>query len=186
LPQEGRVIGSVSRLVPRKGMDVLIEAAARLAPDYPDLVIAIGGTGRDRPRLERLVARHDAPVRLLGRIDEEAMPQFYGCLDAFAMLCRNRWFGLEQEGFGIVFMEAAACGVAQVAGDSGGAPDAVDDGVTGVVVRHPRDVTEVTAALRRLLDDEAARAAMGAAARRRAVDEFDYDRLAARFDAALP
>ena len=69
-------------------------------------------------------------------------PALYGCADVFAMPCRNRWGGLEQEGFGIVFVEAAACGVPQVAGDSGGAAEAVDDGVTGLVVRRPDDPDE--------------------------------------------
>lgn len=186
LPPDARIVGSVSRLVPRKGMDVLIEAAARLAPGHPDVVVAIAGEGRDRARLERLVRSTGAPVRLVGRVDERQLAAFYGCLDVFAMLCRNRWLGLEQEGFGIVFMEAAACGVPQVAGDSGGSADAVDDGVTGIVVGRPRDVTEVTAAIGRLLDDGTQRIAMGAAARTRAVEQFDYDRLAARLDEVLP
>lgn len=186
LPPDARIVGSISRLVPRKGMDVLIEASARLAPDHPDLVVAIGGAGRDRTRLERLVRRTGAPVRLVGRVEDDQLAAFYGCLDVFAMLCRNRWWGLEQEGFGIVFMEAAACGVPQVAGDSGGAADAVDDGVTGVVVKQPKDVTEITAAIAGLLDDGARTAAMGAAARTRAVEHFDYDRLAARLAEVLP
>ena len=186
LPVDGRLVGSVSRLVPRKGMDVLIAAAGRLAATRPDLTVAIAGDGRDRGRLERLVARSGAPVRMLGRIDDADLPRFYGCLDVFAMLCRSRWFGLEQEGFGIVFLEAAACGVAQVAGASGGAADAVDDGVTGVVVARPRDVGAVTQAVAGVLDDDAVRVAMGKAARQRAEEEFSYDRLAARFDAVLP
>lgn len=186
LPPDARIVGSVSRLVPRKGMDVLIKAAARLAPTHPDLVVAIAGSGRDRGRLDRLVRRTGAPVHLVGRVDENQLAAFYGCVDVFAMLCRNRWLGLEQEGFGIVFLEAAACGVPQVAGDSGGAADAVEDGVTGIVVRRPKDVTEITAALARLLDDDTQRTAMGAAARTRAQHEFGYDQLAARLDEVLP
>ena len=184
LPQEEPLVVSLSRLVPRKGMDVLIEAAARLAPSRPDLVVAIGGDGRDRPRLDRLVARTRAPVRLLGRVPEDDKPELYGCADAFAMLCRNRWGGLEQEGFGIVFVEAAACGVPQVAGASGGAAEAVLDGETGIVVRRPSDVGAVAAALTALLDD-APRRAMGAAARDRAVAEFGYDGLARRLGGVL-
>jgi phosphatidyl-myo-inositol dimannoside synthase len=185
LPPDARVIVSVSRLVPRKGMDVLIEAAARLAPDRPDLVVVIGSAGRDRARLDRLVARSGAPVRMVGRVPEADLPALLGCADLSAMLCRNRWGGLEQEGFGIVFLEAAACGVAQVAGLSGGAADAVADGETGVVVRDPRDVDAVTAALAGLLDDPVRRAAMGAAARERAATEFAYDVLASRLAEVL-
>src|SRR5439155_17481918 len=133
---------SVSRLVPRKGMDTLIQATALLAAARPDVTLAIAGGGRDRGRLERLVRTSGAPVRLLGRVDDDRLPSLYGCADVFAMLCRNRWRGLEQEGFGIVFLEAAAAGVAQVAGDSGGAAEAVIDGGTGRVVTRPDDVDE--------------------------------------------
>jgi phosphatidylinositol alpha-1,6-mannosyltransferase len=180
LPEDGRVILSLSRLVPRKGMDVLTEAAARLAPTRPDLVVAIGGSGRDRSRLDRLVSRTRAPVRMLGRVPDDDLAELYGCADVFAMLCRDRWGGLEREGFGIVFLEAAACGVPQVAGDSGGAAEAVADGETGLVVGRPAEVSAVAAALARLLDDPDRRRAMGAAARDRTVAEFGYDRLASR------
>jgi phosphatidylinositol alpha-1,6-mannosyltransferase len=101
------------------------------------------------------------------------------------MLCRNRWAGLEQEGFGIVFLEAAACGVPQVAGASGGAAEAVADGETGVVVPAPDDPRAVAAALAPLLDAPDLRRAMGAAARRRAETEFSYDVLAARLAEVL-
>jgi len=185
LPATGRVVVSLSRLVPRKGMDVLIEAAAGLAPDRPDLVVAIGGAGRDRPRLERLIARTGAPVRLLGRVPDPDLPALYGAADVYAMVCRNRWAGLEQEGFGIVFLEAAACGVPQVAGASGGADEAVADGTTGVVVDTPGDVGAVTRALASLLDDPTRRATMGAAARQRAESEFAYDVLADRLAEVL-
>ena len=179
LPEEGRVVVSVSRLVPRKGMDVLIEAAALLAPARPDLVVAIGGEGRDRPRLERLVARLRAPVLLLGRVAEEELPELVGCADVAAMLCRDRWLGLEQEGFAIVFLEAAAAGVAALAGRSGGAEEAVLDGVTGLVADRPGDVAVVAEALGRLLDDPGLRARLGEAGRSRAVAELAYPHLAA-------
>jgi phosphatidylinositol alpha-1,6-mannosyltransferase len=185
LPVDGRVVISVSRLVPRKGMDVLIEAAARLAPERPDVVVAIAGTGRDQPRLARRIASTGAPVRLLGRVDDDQLPALYGCADVFAMLCRDRWGGLEQEGFGIVFLEAASCGVPQVAGRSGGAGEAVEDGVTGLVVSEPRDVAAATAALAGLLDDAGRRRRFGEAARRRAEAEFSYDVLAMRLGVAL-
>ena len=178
------VVG-VSRLVPRKGFDILVRAAALLAPARPDLVVAIAGNGRDLPRLEKLAQRTGAPVRFLGRVDDHRLPAFYGCADVFAAPCRSRWGGLEQEGFGIVFLEAAACGVPAVAGASGGAAEAVVDGETGVVVRRPSDPAEVAAALATLLDDPDRRRAMGEAARRRASEEFSYDRLAAVLDGVL-
>src|ERR1700728_1328961 len=132
-------------------MELLIEAARRLAGSHPDLVVVIAGTGRDAPRLERRAAALGAPVRLLGRISEEEKIALLGAADVFSMLCRSRWAGLEQEAFGIVFLEAAAAGLAQVAGESGGAAEAVLDGETGIVVGRPRDVGDVAGAPRRPL-----------------------------------
>jgi phosphatidyl-myo-inositol dimannoside synthase len=179
------LVASVSRLVPRKGMDVLIEAAARLAPDVPGLTVAIAGAGREAARLAAQARRRGAPVRLLGRVSDADKAGLMAAADVFAMACRNRWGGLEQEGFGIVFLEAAAAGTPQVAGDSGGAAEAVLDGVTGFVVRRPEDPTEVAVALRRLLGDEDLRRRMGQAARRRAVEEYEYGALAAKLAAGL-
>jgi phosphatidylinositol alpha-1,6-mannosyltransferase len=124
-------------------------------------------------------------VRFLGRVDNADLPRLYGCADLYTMLCRNRWGGLEQEGFGIVFLEAAACEVPQVAGDSGGAEDAVVDGQTGLMVRHGDDPREAATAFERLLDDPKLRRAMGRAGRQRAVDEFSYEGLARRLGASL-
>jgi phosphatidyl-myo-inositol dimannoside synthase len=186
LPIEGRLIVGVSRLVPRKGFDVLIDATARLATTRPDLHLAIGGAGRDSARLQRRIDSTRAPATLLGRVPEEQLPELYACADVFAMPCRaNRWGGLEQEGFGIVFLEAAAAGVTQVAGDSGGAAEAVVDGVTGIVVHQPNDADAVASALAELLDDPDRRRRQGEAARRRAETEFSYDHLTTRLAAAL-
>ena len=185
LPPDGPLVVSVSRLVPRKGMDVLIEAAARQQEDHPDLTVAIAGSGRDTERLKVLVQEDEAPVRLLGRVSDEDLPALYGAADAFVMLCRNRWAGLEQEGFGIVFVEAGACAVPAIAGDSGGAAEAVADGETGIVVRDPTSADEASQALARLLGDEERRRRMGTAARQRAEREFSYDVLAARLSEVL-
>jgi phosphatidylinositol alpha-1,6-mannosyltransferase len=185
LPVDDPLVVGTSRLVPRKGFDVLIEAAARLVVAHPRLHVAIAGAGRDRKRLERLAARRQAPVRFLGHVPDDQLADLYGCADIFAMVCRNRWGGLEQEGFGIVFLEAAACAVPQIAGRSGGADEAVVDGETGFVVARPDQPDEVAGALARLLDDHDLRAALGRAARRRVEAEFSYDRLATRLGAAL-
>lgn len=178
-------IGSVSRLVPRKGMDVLIEAAARLRDRHPSLRVLIAGRGRDEARLRRRIAATGAPVELVGFVGDDDLPLFYGALDVFAMLCRNRWGGLEQEGFGIVFAEAAACGVPVVCGRSGGSAEAVEDGVTGIVVDRPASVRDTVAALEELCADASLRHDFGAAGRRRVVERFDYDVLAARLAAGL-
>ena len=185
LPVDGRLIVSVSRLVPRKGMDVLIEAVSRLSRGRPDVTLAVAGSGRDGGRLARLVSQSGAPAQLLGRVADEALPALYGCADVFAMVCRNRWMGLEQEGFGIVFLEAAACGVPAVAGDSGGAAEAVVDRETGFVVDRPSDPAAVAVALAQLLDDDGLRRRQGEAARRRAVEQFSYDGLAGILAEAL-
>jgi len=185
LPVDRPVVLGLSRLVPRKGFDVLLRALPEVRRAHPDVVVAIGGSGRDRARLDALAARAGGDVRFLGRVDDARMPELYGCADIFAMLCRNRWFGLEQEGFGIVFLEAAATGVPQVAGASGGADEAVADGETGIVVRDPNDPSAVAGALHALLDDPARRAAMGRAARDRAVASFSYDALARRLKDAI-
>ncbi|MGD9997549.1 MAG: glycosyltransferase family 4 protein [Ilumatobacteraceae bacterium] len=185
LPPDAELVVGISRLVPRKGFDTAIRAVARLAATRPGLVLAIAGAGRDEARLRRLAAELRAPVRFLGRVSNADLPRLYGCADVFTMLCRNRWGGLEQEGFGIVFVEAAACGIPQVAGDSGGAAEAVADGQTGIVVRRPDDVDEAAAAIGTILDDGELRARMGTAARRRAEHEFAYDVLAQRLGRSL-
>ncbi|HUC33465.1 MAG TPA: glycosyltransferase family 4 protein, partial [Ilumatobacteraceae bacterium] len=185
LPVDAELVVSISRLVPRKGFDTAIRAAALLRSSRPSLVLAISGGGRDERRLKALADQLHAPVRFLGRVPNDDLPKLYGCADVYAMLCRNRWGGLEQEGFGIVFLEAAACGVPQVAGNSGGAAEAVEDGVSGLVVRKPDDPRAVATAFEQLLDDPAAARRMGAAGRARAVREFSYDVLADRLGRSL-
>lgn len=178
ISQDAELVVGISRLVPRKGFDMLIRAVAHLANDRPNLRLVIGGDGRDRARLERIIRELRAPVTMLGRLSDEQLPMLYGCADICAMLCRSRWGGLEQEGFGIVFAEAAACGVPQIAGRSGGSADAVIDGETGLIVGNPNRVDDVVAALKRLLGNSIERQRMGQASRLRAQSEFDYDKLA--------
>jgi phosphatidylinositol alpha-1,6-mannosyltransferase len=180
-----QLVLSVSRLVPRKGMDTLIDAGAALARTHPALQIAIGGTGRERSRLEARIARTGAPARLLGWVADADLADLYAAADLFVLCCRDRWGGLEQEGFGIIFLEAAAAGLASVAGRSGGSAEAVVDGETGIVVDQPSDPVVVAAAIGRLLDDPGLARRQGVAARRRAEDVFGYDRLALELGAAL-
>ena len=182
---QDEVVLGVSRLVTRKGYDTVIRAVARLAPSRPSLRLVIGSTGRDEDRLRRIAAETNAPVTFLGRVAHDDLPLLYGCADVFAMMCRNRWGGLEQEGFGIVFVEAAACGIPQIAGDSGGSAEAVVDGETGWVMADPQDAAALAARIEGLLDDTPLRRRMGEASRRRAVEHFDYGVLAARLGGVL-
>ena len=185
LPVDAELVVSVSRLVPRKGFDTAIRAVARLKHSRPDLLLVIAGGGREEERLKRLADELDAPVRFLGRVPNADLTPLYGCGDVFTMLCRNRWGGLEQEGFGIVFIEAASCGVPQIAGDSGGAAEAVAHGETGLVISEPENVQMVADAIAQLLDDDALRASMAKRSRERVLEEFSYDVLARRLGETL-
>lgn len=177
-------ITSVSRLVPRKGMHLLVDATARLRGRFPDLQVAIGGTGREHRVLSRRIHRLGlaGTVKLLGRVPDESLVDLYRAGDVFAMLCHDRWLGMEAEGFGIVFVEAAACGRPVVAGRSGGAADAVADGSNGIVV-DAADAVAVDAALSTYLADPALARRHGQAGRDRAVATFRWDVQAPRFAA---
>ncbi len=179
------LVTSYSRLVPRKGMDTLIRASALLVGDFANLRVQIGGTGRDVKRLENLSRRLHAPVELIGRVPDEELVDWLGASDLMVMDCRRRWLGLEQEGFGIVFVEAGACGVATVAGRSGGSHEAVEDGVTGVVVDNPRDARALAHTMATLLSDTPRREALGAQAARVARERFDWMVLAQRLSEGL-
>ena len=183
-PDDEVVLG-MSRLVTRKGYDTAIRAVAQLAPHRPRLRLVIGSTGRGESRLRCIASETNAPVTFLGRVAHDDLPLLYGCADVFTMMCRNRWAGLEQEGFGIVFVEAAACGTPQIAGDSGGSAEAVVDGETGFVMPNPTDSSALAARIAQVLDDEPLRRRMAAASRSRAVAEFDYDVLARRLGGVL-
>jgi phosphatidylinositol alpha-1,6-mannosyltransferase len=173
LPRDARIVLGASRLVPRKGFDVLLDALVMLPPD---VVVALVGGGRDRRRLEKHAADRGVVdrVHFLGRVSDEQLPLAHRAADVFAMLCRDRWGGLEAEGFGIVFLEAGASGLACVAGRSGGSHEAVLTGETGYIVQ-PRDERLVAARLLQLLEDPDLRIRMGARARALAEAEWSYD-----------
>ena len=182
---DDEVILTLSRLVPRKGMDVLISATSELMKTRPRVHLLIAGTGRDLRRLKALAHSTNAPVTFLGFVPDDEVSELYGMADVFGMICRVRWGGLEQEGFGIVFLEAAACGVPQIAGRSGGADEAVLEGETGFVVDSPTDSNAVKQALEKLHTDSEARQEMGRNSRARAEKEFSYDYLAIKYWEAL-
>ncbi|MEU5325618.1 glycosyltransferase family 4 protein [Streptomyces parvus] len=156
------VILCAARLVPRKGQDTLIRALPAVLRAVPDAVLLLTGDGPYARTLHRLAADTGVAhaVVLAGGRPHPEMPEHYAAADVFAMPCRTRRRGLEVEGLGIVFLEAAAAGLPVLVGDSGGAPDTVRDGETGYVV-DGRDTAAVADRLVALLRDRAAAAAMG-------------------------
>jgi phosphatidyl-myo-inositol dimannoside synthase len=160
------VVVCVSRLMPRKGQDTLIRALPALRKSAPDTALLLVGGGPYRSRLESLAA--DVGVResvlFTGTVPWADLPAYYGAGDVFAMPCRSRLGGADVEGLGIVYLEASACGLPVVAGDSGGAPDAVVEGETGYVV-DGRSVPPVADRVEALLGDEDERARLGLAGR---------------------
>jgi phosphatidylinositol alpha-1,6-mannosyltransferase len=170
-----RVILCVARLVPRKGQDRLIQAMPLIRRQVPDAVLLVVGQGPDEDRLRGLAERHGADaVRFVGGKRHTETPAYYAAADVFAMPCRTRKAGLEAEGLGIVFLEAAASGLPVVVGDSGGAPDTVLDGRTGRVV-DGTDPEVVAATLTQLLLDPGRAAQMGAAGRRWAQESWSWE-----------
>ncbi len=136
------LISGVSRLVSRKGFDLLTLAVQEVSKTHP-VKLLIAGSGKQKGKLLKLANASSGNVKLLGRIADQKVVELYQASDAMAMICHDRWFGLEQEGFGIVFLEAGACGVPQIAGRSGGSHEAVIHGESGLVVEEPTSVKAV-------------------------------------------
>ncbi|MGY1991007.1 GDP-mannose-dependent alpha-(1-6)-phosphatidylinositol monomannoside mannosyltransferase [Mycolicibacterium fortuitum] len=178
------VVVCLSRLVPRKGQDMLIRAWPTIRRRIPDAALAIVGGGPYLQTLQQLARKHDvaADVVFTGAVPGAELPAHHAMADVFAMPCRTRGAGLDVEGLGIVYLEASACGVPVIAGTSGGAPETVLDGQTGTVV-DGTDVAEVATAVGDLLADPGRAAAMGVAGRHWAVDNWQWrsqgDRLTA-------
>ncbi|CAB5036994.1 MAG: glycosyltransferase [Actinobacteria bacterium] len=177
------VIVSIGRLVPRKGSDQLIKAMPEVLKQFPKCKLLLVGTGNYKKRLEKLVRnlKVQDSVIFTGRVAHELLPAYYRLGDIFAAPCRSRYGGLEVEGLGIVYLEASACGVPVIAGKSGGAPDAVLDGKTGILV-NGRDHLEVSAALIKLLADEKLRSQMGTAGRVWMEQLWSWEGIGTRFE----
>jgi phosphatidylinositol alpha-1,6-mannosyltransferase len=180
------VVVCVSRLVPRKGQDTLILAMPRILADVPDAVLLIVGGGPYEKELRRLTEETGVAdsVRFTGAVPWSELPAHYGAGDVFAMPCRTRRGGLDVEGLGIVYLEASATGLPVVAGDSGGAPDAVLDGETGWVVRGGSPEAAADRIVPLLLDPEL-RARMGARGRAWVEEKWRWDLLAERLKGLL-
>ncbi|WP_169945552.1 glycosyltransferase family 4 protein [Microbispora sp. H11081] len=180
------VVVCVSRLVPRKGQDVLVRAWPLVLRRVPGAVLLLVGGGPARRSLERAAAREGlrGSVVVTGSVPWAGLPAYYDAGDVFAMPCRSRFGGLDVEGLGIVYLEASATGLPVVAGCSGGAPDAVRQGETGLVVDGTSH-TAVARALCDLLTDPARARAMGERGRAWIEEEWRWDLVAARFAALL-
>jgi phosphatidylinositol alpha-1,6-mannosyltransferase len=176
---DGPVLLTVGRLQKRKGHDRAIEALPRLLESFPGLRYVIVGTGEERERLAELAERLGVADRVVfpGLVSDEDLPGYYGACDLFVM--PNRTERSDIEGFGIVFLEAAAAGKPAVAGASGGAGEAVVDGVTGLLVDGERS-DAISRAVKRLLHDPASARRMGRAGYERVCREFTYERAAHR------
>ncbi|KIF70256.1 GDP-mannose-dependent alpha-(1-6)-phosphatidylinositol monomannoside mannosyltransferase [Streptomyces sp. AcH 505] len=179
------VVVCVSRLVPRKGQDTLIRAMPTILASVPDAVLLIVGGGPYEKSLRSLARTTGVAesVRFTGPVPWPSLPAHYGAGDVFAMPCRTRRGGLDVEGLGIVYLEASATGLPVVAGDSGGAPDAVLDGETGWVVRG--GAPETAERVVTLLGDAELRRRMGERGRRWVEERWRWDLLATRLRSLL-
>ena len=180
------VIISVGRLVHRKGQDKLISSLPQIKREIPNVHLLIVGVGPHRNHLEKLAAQLKVAdcVTYIGRINYAELPKYICVGDIFAMPSRSRFFGLEVEGLGIVYLEASACGLAVVGGKSGGAPDAVLAGETGVVV-DGTNTQEIADACIDLLKNPELCEMMGATGRAWIIENWRWEIWATKFAALL-
>ena len=184
--QNRRVIVCVGRLVHRKGQDKLIEAMPQVLKKFPDAVLLLVGEGPIRSMLDKLIRHHglEHNVIFTGRIKFEELPKYIQLGEVFAMPSRDRFFGLEVEGLGIVYLEASACGVPVIVGKSGGAPDAVIDNQTGLIVdgTNPKEISD---AICKLLDNKDLAMQMGRNGRQWVVENWRWQIWSEKFNALL-
>jgi phosphatidylinositol alpha-1,6-mannosyltransferase len=173
------VIGCVSRFVPRKGQDRLLEAASRLEREVEVLLV---GRGRTEASLRSLADKLGVRARFEVDVPWSRLPDLYRSMDIFCMPTSSRWGGLEVEGLGLVYLEASASGLPVLAGGSGGSPETVLPGETGFVVSSIDDIVE---GLELLLDDPERGVEMGLAGRRFVEHEFTWERVIERYYAGL-
>jgi phosphatidylinositol alpha-1,6-mannosyltransferase len=175
---EGRWLLSVARLTRHKGIDTALQALSRLGPEHPDLHYAVVGSGEERGALEQEARDLGVAerVRFLTEVPDRDLPALYNTAEIY--LGVSRLMEQRVEGFGISLAEASACGIPVVAGRSGGMPEAVRDGETGILV-NAEQPDEVAGALRRLLADHGLRRRLGEGGRRSVVERYNWNRVAA-------
>jgi phosphatidylinositol alpha-1,6-mannosyltransferase len=170
---------TVGRLVPRKGVDTVLRALPRIAASVPEVQYVVAGTGPDRNRLERLAVRNGVRdrVHFVGYVADDVLSSYYSAADLFVMPAREAL--PDVEGFGLVFLEANACGTPAVGARSGGIPDAIVDGETGLLVppNAPGSLAEATT---RILTTPDLADTLGRQGRHRAVNEASWDQIADR------
>ena len=185
-PRNAPTIFSVARMDMRKGADKVIEAMPRILDAVPGARFVLGGSGRDSQQIKELARRSPAArsITFLGRLSDDEVRECYTRCDVFVMVSRAGEKYGEVEGFGLVYLEAAAFGKPAVAGSLGGAPEAVSDGETGLVV-NPLDSDQVADAVIRLLTNPDDARRMGARGRRRAERVFKWSNTAAQFKSCI-
>ena len=181
-----RVILTVGALVERKGHDMVIRALPRLRQAIPDVTYLIVGNGRCRAQLENLAAALGVRERVIfaGQVRAEDLPDIYALSDVFAMPSRRQIEACDVEGFGLVFLEANACAKPVVGGHSGGIPDAIVDGVTGLLV-NSLDPEDIANTLTRLLTNSDLAVRLGQQGRLRVVRDFNWTQVANRVEGIL-
>ena len=183
---EKKVIVCVGRLVHRKGQDRLIQALPTIASKFPDVHLLLVGEGPHRNYLEKIASKLQVSSRVtfVGRVQYDELPKYICAGDIFAMPSRSRLGGLEVEGLGIVYLEASSCGLAVIAGNSGGAPDAIVEGVTGYSV-DGNNVNEISQKAIALLSDLPAARKMGEEGRNWVIENWRWEIWAKRFQELL-
>jgi phosphatidyl-myo-inositol dimannoside synthase len=181
-----KIIISVGRLVHRKGQDKLIEAFPTIVREIPNAHLLIVGEGPYRAHLEKLVEKLSlkANVTFVGRIFYDDLPSYLSASDVFVMPSRSRFFGLEVEGLGIVYLEASACAIPVVAGVSGGAPDAVQEGITGLCV-DGTNVGQIAEAVIHICSDSKRATKMGLAGRNWVIEQWQWEIWSKQFNSLL-
>lgn len=181
-----KVIVSVGRLVHRKGQDYLIQSMPLILHQVPNAHLLLVGQGPYLEHLQRLVKEHglENSVTFIGRVDYKELPQYLCVGDIFAMPSRSRLMGLEVEGLGIVYLEASSCGLPVLAGNSGGAPDAVKQSETGLVV-NGTDEKQIASAAIELLNNSDSSKKMGLAGRQWIVNDWRWEIWSKEFEALL-
>jgi phosphatidylinositol alpha-1,6-mannosyltransferase len=186
LEAKKRMVLSVCRIIERKGIDTVIRALPRVKEVFPDVLYVISGDGDYRPALERLVEEEGlaGSVRFLGRVPDQDLPKLYNACEVFVMVSREIRGKGDIEGFGIVYLEANACAKPVIGSRQGGMKEAIEEGVSGLLV-EPDNVDEVVSSLCRLLKDREFSLKLGRAGQQRVLETMNWDRCYKEFLSVL-